>query len=82
MTNTEGDEFYKEHEDYIEQTYQGLDEDNRTEFETFMSDLYKERRTEINHHEELRRKLENAKKLLAQYYRSRHSTLLIKHVLN
>ena len=43
LNNTKGDNFYKENDEYIELVHYELDEDNRTEFKTFMSDLYKEK---------------------------------------
>ena len=39
LNNIQGDNFYKENDEYIELVYYELDEDNRTEFKTFMSDL-------------------------------------------
>jgi len=53
LTNTKGDDFYSEHDEYIEEVHSKLDEDSRIEFKTFRADLYQERRIEISHNEEL-----------------------------
>ena len=66
LIETKGDEFYRDHAEYIEDVYAELDEDSKVEFKTFMTELNRNRRMEISHREEVRRKLDNAKNFLIQ----------------
>jgi hypothetical protein len=66
LIETEDEDFYKVHEELIEEVYAQLDEGNKVEFKTFMLDLYRLRRRRVQYEGELQNKLTNAKNFIKQ----------------